>query len=274
MKKFLIAGFVVIVALAGIVFFTLSNLGPLVKKTVNTFGPEITKTRVEVADVSISIFSGNAEIKDFVLGNPKGFKSPQAMKVGSIYVDIDESTITKDPIVINRIEIDAPEITYEKISGSDNFRTLLKNVQGSAKNRKTEEKAAPEKTGQDQQGRKIIIKDFIIKDGKVKLAMAALGGKQITAPLPDIHLKNIGEKEQGATPAEAFEQVFSSLYTSISADSVTNVLNAGLKKLGKLKELGGAGLEAGSESAKKAAESASKTLGSAGDKLKNLFKKD
>ncbi len=60
MKKLLIAGFVIIVALAGIVFFTLSNLGPLVKKTVNTFGPQITKTRVEVADVSISIFSGKA----------------------------------------------------------------------------------------------------------------------------------------------------------------------------------------------------------------------
>ncbi|MCK5348461.1 MAG: hypothetical protein KAJ25_03680, partial [Desulfobacula sp.] len=72
MKKFLIAGIIVIIAVVALVFLTLSNLGPLVKKTVNTVGPQITKTDVEVADVSISIFSGEAKIKGFLLGNPKG----------------------------------------------------------------------------------------------------------------------------------------------------------------------------------------------------------
>lgn len=65
--------------MAALVFFTLSNLGPLVKKTVNTVGPKITKTNVEVADVSISIFFGEAKIKGFLLGNPKGFQTDQAM---------------------------------------------------------------------------------------------------------------------------------------------------------------------------------------------------
>ncbi len=58
------------------------------------------------------------------------------MKVWSIYVDIDEGSLMKNPIVINEIEIVAPEITYEKIKGSDNFQRLLKNIQGSAKTEK------------------------------------------------------------------------------------------------------------------------------------------
>ncbi len=267
MKKLLIGGVVIILLVVGVVFFTLSNLGPLVKKTVNTLGPQMTKTDVSVADVSISIFSGEAKIKEFLLGNPKGFKTSQAMKVGSISVDIDEKSITQNPIIINKIEIIAPEITYEKIKGTDNFQSLLKNVQGSAK---SEKKA--EAKDSNKEGRKIVINNVIIKDGKVNLAMAMLGGKEITAPLPDIHLKDIGKEKDGATPAEAFEQIFSSLYSSISADSVTAVFNDGLKQLGNLKDLGAGGVQAGGEVAKKAVDSASKSVESATKGLKSLLK--
>ncbi len=268
MKKLLIAVVVVLLLSVAGVFLTLSNLGPLVKKTVNIMGPQITKADVEVADVNISIFSGEAKIKSFFLGNPSGFKSDQAMKVGSIYVDIDEGSLMKNPIVINKIEIVAPEITYEKIKGSDNFQMLLKNIQGSAKT----EKKSKTKSGSDgdKQGKKIVINNVVVRDGKVNLTMAALGGKEITAPLPNIHLKDIGKEQGGATPAEAFEQIFSSLYNSISSDSVTRVFNDELKQLGNFKGMG----QTGTETASKAVDSASKSVESATEGLKSLFKKD
>jgi hypothetical protein len=267
MKKIIIAGVAIIFLVAGIAFFTLSNLGPLVKKTINTLGPQITKTDVKVEDVSISIFSGQATIKQFFLGNPKGFKSAQAMKVASIYVDIDEGSITKNPIIINKIEIIAPEITYEKIKDSDNFQAILKNVQGSAKEDGKSEKKSD--AGKDKKSKKIIINDVIIKQGKVHLTMAALAGKEITAPLPDIHLTDIGKKTNGATAAQAFEKIFASLYSNISADAVTKIFNDSLKQLGDIKipenlqDIG----STDSESAKKAIDSVSKGL-------KNLFKKE
>lgn len=239
----------------------------------------MTQTAVNVEDVSVSILSGEAEIKSFFLGNPKGFKSTQAMKVGSVAVDIDEDTITKDPIVINKIEIIAPEITYEKISGSDNFQALLNNIKQSVKS----EKSAEVKTaqGEEKAGKKIIIDNVIIKDGKVNLTMAALAGKTITAPLPDIHLKDIGREKKGATPAEAFEKIFASLYSSINADSVTQVFNEGLKQFGDLKSLGVEGVKTGEEAAKQAVDTATKSVESVGKEidtategLKNLFKKE
>lgn len=266
MKKILIAGVVIIVLVAGIAFFTLSNFGPLVKKTINTLGPQITKTDVNVEDVSISIFSGQATIKQFLLGNPKGFKSSQAMKVASIYVDIDEGSITKNPIIINKIEIIAPEITYEKIAGSDNFHAILNNVQGSAKKDGKSEKKSD--TGKDKKSKKIIINDVIIKQGKVHLDMASLAGKKIDAPLPDIHLTDIGKKTNGATAAQAFEQIFASLYSHISSDAVTKILNDSLKQIGiedlsNLKDLGNLDSEAGQN-----------TLDSVSKGLKSLLKKE
>ena len=271
MKKVLIAGVVILVIVVVVVFFTLSNLGPIVKTMVNTVGPKITKTEVSVSDVSVSLFSGEVKITDFFLGNPTGFTSAQAMRVGSVYCDIDEGSITKNPIIINKIEVVAPEITYEKIKGTDNFRALLQNLQGSATAEKrgagTEEKEAGE-------AKKIVINHVIVKDGTVNLTMAALGGTEISAPLPYIHLKDIGKEKEGASPAEAFGEIFASLYESINADSVTALFNDGLKQAGVVKERVTEGLKAGSEAAEKMLESSSKDIESATEGLKNLFKKE
>lgn len=255
-KRILIGVGVIVVIIVVVLVVGISKLGPVIKNVVNTYGPEMTKTDVRLGDVKVSVFSAKAELKDFYLGNPKGFKSAHAMKVDSIYVDVDEKSLVGDTIIIERIEVIGPDITYEKGRGTDNFQTILNNVKKSVG---AGGGASAEQTKKGDSGKKIIIKDFIVKDGKVKLAMAMLGGKGISAPLPDIHLKNIGEKKGGASPAEAFKEVFSSLYEKIKSPAVTDTLNKGLKSLGK-------GLETIGGETKKGVEAAT-------DKLKGLFGK-
>ena len=70
----MIVGAVIILLVVGV-----SNIGPIIKKAVNTYGPNITKTQVELGDVDVSLLSTEAKLKDFILGNPEGFKSPQAI---------------------------------------------------------------------------------------------------------------------------------------------------------------------------------------------------
>ena len=94
MKKFIIIALVLLVVAVGVVVFGLSKLGPLVKTAVNTYGPQITKTDVRLGDVDVSLFSAQAKLKDFYLGNPQGFNSAEAIKVGSILVDVDENSLT------------------------------------------------------------------------------------------------------------------------------------------------------------------------------------
>jgi uncharacterized protein involved in outer membrane biogenesis len=161
-----------------LILFGLSKIGPLIKTAVNTYGPPITKTEVRLGDVGISIFSGEAKLKDLFLGNPKGFKTPQAMTVGSIFVDVDEKSLTKDTIIIDKVEVVRPQITYEKASGTDNFQTILNNVKSATGPGTTTKKPAEEKSG----GKKLLIRDFIIKDGKVNLSMTALAGRRSMPP--------------------------------------------------------------------------------------------
>jgi hypothetical protein len=271
MKKWIFIGLgTIVVLLVVVVIVGISKLGPLVKTAVNTYGPKITDTELRVDDVGISIFSAEAKLKAFFLGNPKGYKSPSAMKVGSVYVDVDEASITKDTIIINRVEVVGPEITYERRGKTDNFQSILNNVQknvppkGSAKN----------ETAKEGQGKRLVINDFIVKKGKVNLTLAmpggVLGDQEIKADLPDIHLKDIGKKKGGVSAAEAAKEIFAALYGKIQSPVVMGALND------QLKNLGGVGAEAVEKAAKEAAglvEGADKEAGSVTDKVKGLFEK-
>jgi len=230
MKKWIYIGIGAVVVVIAVIIFGLSNLGPIIKRAVNSYGPEITKTELHVADVSVSIFSGEAKIKQFFLGNPAGFKTPSAMKVGSVLVKVNEKSLTGNPIVVDRIEVISPEITYEKKGEIDNFHTILNNITKIS----TSEKQSKQESGKEGAGKKIVIRDFVVKNGKVNLALSVygLGDKQISSPLPDIHLTNIGEKKNGASPAEAFKEVFAALYGKITSPAVTDVLNKQLKSMG------------------------------------------
>lgn len=269
MKKWIfIGGSAVVVIIVIVLIVGVSNLGPMIKNAVNTYGPEMTKTEISLGDVSISLLSAEAELKNFFLGNPKGFKSPQAMSVGSIYVNIDEKSITGDTIIIDRIEVVAPELTHEKIRGTDNFQTILNNVKkavgADSATEKTSEKS------KEGEGKKILIRNFIVRDGKVNLAMSILGGKTLSASLPDIHLKDVGEKKGGTSPADAFKEIFAALYAKITSPEVTSVFNKGIKDLT-------ATTKAATDEAKKQLETVSEGskegIKTATDKLKGFFDK-
>jgi uncharacterized protein involved in outer membrane biogenesis len=226
-KKWIIIGGVLAVIIFVVLVIGLSQLGSMVKHAVNTYGPKMTKTEVRVSQVGISLFSGQAKLKNFVLGNPKGYKAVQAMKVGSIYVDVDEGSITGATVIVEKIEMLRPEINYERRRGTDNFRTILNNVSSSA----DAGKGSRKQSDKEGDGKKLLIRNFIVKEGRVSLDVSEAGGKRLTASalLPHIHLKDLGKKKGGASPAEVFDEVLAALYKTITSADVSAALNKQLK---------------------------------------------
>jgi hypothetical protein len=275
MKKWIFIGLgAIVVILIVVVVVGLSKLGPIVKMAVNTYGPRITDTELRVDDVGISLFSAEANLKKFFLGNPKGFKSGSAMKVGSVYVNVDEGSLTKDTIIIKKVEVVGPEITYEKRGNTDNFKAILANVQKNV----PKGQAAKKEPAKEGPGKQLIINDFIVKQGKVNLAAelpgGVLGENQISADLPDIHLKDIGKKKGGASAAEVAQEIFAALYGKITAPNIIGALDNQLKELGGT--LTGTVESVGQEGLKGATgvvEGAGKEAGTITDKVKGLFEK-
>ncbi len=267
MKTVLIVAGCFLLILVGVFVFTILNLGPVIKTAVNTYGPGMLKTEVTVADVDVSVFSGRARLDDFWLGNPKGFTTPRAIQVKRILVNIQESSLIKDTIVIDRIVVDNPEITYEIKGKSDNFRTLMENL----KTRATPEPAPEKKPGADNKGKKLLIRDFSLKGGRVNLAVSGLKGQRVTAVLPDIHLQNIGRAGEGATPETVFMQIIQAVYGAITSPDMTRAFVGQINEMGI--EFDGRDLRKQIEAATGDLEDVKTEIKDLGKQIKGLFGK-
>src|SRR3954454_15188776 len=85
----------VVLVLLGVFIF----LDSIVKKGVETVGPAVTKVDVKLGSAKISPFSGSGTLKNFVLGNPEGYKTPSAIQVGSVGVSVAPASLRGDKII-------------------------------------------------------------------------------------------------------------------------------------------------------------------------------
>lgn len=191
-------------------------------RAVNHYGPKFTKTDVRIEDVRVCLIRGEVKLKDFYLGNPGGFKTAQAMTADTITIRIDEKSLADNTVIIDRIEIERPEITYEKALDTDNFNVILKNLKKAA--------GMGNRNGKSGSEKKILIRNFIVRGGKVHLAKSSLGGNTVNADLPDFHYRNKSKK--GQPPSAAFSEIFEQLYDRVKGPVVTAALNQSAKDIG------------------------------------------
>ncbi|MEJ0090760.1 MAG: hypothetical protein WDM80_13580 [Limisphaerales bacterium] len=127
---------VTILILAGIVvgiFVLASSLDGIVKKGIETFGPQIAKVTVKLESVHIVLFTGSAKVKGLVVGNPEGYKAPQAISVGLAEVGINPFSILSDKIVVRTMHVIDPEITFEGGLSGNNLSKIIDNLNANAK---------------------------------------------------------------------------------------------------------------------------------------------
>ena len=168
-------------------------LGPIVKAGVEKVGPQITKVPVKLDGARLSILNGNGELKGFVLGNPDGFKTPDAVKVGTVAISLVPKTVMDRKVVVRSVRIEAPEITYEAGLGGSNIGKVLENIQAVA----SQEKAA----NTNASSKALQVDELIITGGKINVSATMLGGAAATLPLPEIRLASLGQGPEGLTPS-------------------------------------------------------------------------
>jgi uncharacterized protein involved in outer membrane biogenesis len=233
---------VLIVILVGIVagvIVVATSLDGIVKKGVETFGPQITKVSVNLESVHIVLFTGSAKVTGLVLGNPEGYKLPQAISVGLAEVGVNPFSILSDKIVIRTVHVVSPEINFEGGLGGNNLGKIMENVNASGK---AGGKPSPN-VAANQTAKKIEVDDFLITGAKVHVRLTDLGGREMTLPLPDIHLTDLGKDTDGLTPADLTKAVLKAITTAtikaVSAGATD--LGKGAENLGKDAANGAAG---------------------------------
>ncbi len=230
------------------------NLSALVKRGVNAYGPALLKTELRLGDVSIELARGRMVLRDLVIGNPEGYSPASLLTADTITVSMRPAAVFSNPLFIDSFVIERPVISYEKKGSSDNFKTLLENMNASAENARGTAEAAPA-PGRRGGSRTVVIGDFYMRDASVTASVMPLVRKKITMVLPELHLRNIGQGA-GASPSEIAREALGAVYQSV-------LVNAGPGKTM---------LKAAGSSAQDVGQGVKKGLEKAADGIRNLFR--
>jgi len=190
-----------LIVVAGALWWLWSSRDALLKEAIEKFGPDITSVPVSVERVRLEPLKGKGTIAGLKLGNPKGFEAPNAFTLGEMQLSMDPASITKNVVVIRQVELLSPEITYERGGGSSNLEVIQKNVDGYvARLAGPKEEQGPKK--------KFVVENLYVRGAKLHY------GTSVTLPLPDIHLRDIGKKSNGASAGEVVKQTWDALARS------------------------------------------------------------
>jgi uncharacterized protein involved in outer membrane biogenesis len=217
MKKILTT---IVLILVGLILVTVIvigvYLGQIVKKVVNTYGPQVTQTTVSVDTVTLSLLTGSASLKDLMVGNPPGYKSPNAMTVGKIAVGVDPMSVFANKVVVRSIRLESPEINFEGGLSGNNLSKILDNINSSGgKSGPVSTNAATAPASQ----KKLEVDDLLITGAKADVLITSPVQREVNVTLPDIHLTDLGKGGDGITGADLAQQVLSAI-TSATLETV------------------------------------------------------
>jgi hypothetical protein len=190
-----------VLAAGGALWWLYASRDALIKRAIERYGPELTGVGVKVRAVKLEPVDGRGAISGIELGNPKGFSAPHSVTLGEIRLAVDPGTLTSNVVHVREISLEAPSITYERGAQGDNLSAIQKHIES----RLPKSKGGTGEAKEPSPERKFIIDRVRVRGAKVDYAGMA------TVDLPEIQLRDLGKKTNGATAAEITREVWGEL---------------------------------------------------------------
>jgi hypothetical protein len=198
-----------------------------VRRALHHYGREMTQASVQVGAVQINPIDGRGEIRQLHIGNPPGFRTPYAARVEQIELQLDVRTLAEQVIVIRKLVVVAPDISYEKGEAQTNFEALQKNILAYLPPAQRDATARP---------RKFIVEEFALVGAKANAVAPFIAGAPVRVVLPDIRMRNIGKAQGGVTAGELGAVITGALrqrlVASVSFESLRRSLGTAIDDAG------------------------------------------
>ena len=224
--KVVLIGVLVIMTVVGIAIWQIfANLDKIVASVIENVGTEVLQTPVKVKTVNLDLKAGKVGISGMTVKNLAGYSDPLVFSMDDIAVDLDVSSLGKNPLVIEEILIRQPKVFAEVNSdGVSNLQALSKNLESSSGSKdKKPEPAATDESGEEL---KLIIRKFRFEGGNLKASSQVEPDKKIDQSLPAISMDDLGAKKGGASAQE----IAAEMMKIIVARTTQAALKAGLEK--------------------------------------------
>lgn len=207
MKGLKITG-ILIVVLLGVALIVGMTIDGIVESEIEDSGSDILKTEVEVDDIDVSLLGGSADMDGFIVYNPEGFSDDVAISLNGIEIEMDVKSLLSDQIVVNRVRVTNPEILFEQKETKVNLRELSSNIETSSN---------------DKSEKTIIIKEFILEQGKVKIISELEQKRTAEATVEKIVLTDIGE-----SGSDTVQQALREIFSPIIRNAISEAVKSGL----------------------------------------------
>ena len=209
LKAVLVGLVILVVIVVGLLFYIGSSLDSIVAAAIEKYGSEATRTEVTVDSVKLVLTEGSGAISGLSVGNPPGFSEPNVFTLGKISTKLDIGTLTQDPVVIEEVYVGAPQVYFQiNDQGKSNVKVLQDNMTSTAAAEPAAKPAAKPEV-------KLIIRRLVMEGGSLDVKVAAAPEQDRTATLPRIEIRNIGEKQGGATGEEIARVVLNELVKQV-----------------------------------------------------------
>lgn len=241
MKKLLWVLVGCLVVLAVIITVVVLNLDGIIRRTVETQTEKQLDLPAELADAKFSIFGGTLQLSGYSIGSPEGYAAPAMFSVDGIKVGVAYGQLRDDPVRIQQIEINAPQLVIEYAGGKFNYQVLIDKASKPGSQEQTEAEPL-----------RLIIEHLIIDQATVVLRLAGLKQQPLAGAIdlsdlpiedeyrltiPRLDMQSIGTGE-GAANGAAVREVIMQIVAALTAkaaesdqlpDELQAVLSGNLK---------------------------------------------
>lgn len=189
----------------------------IVRKAICGIGSQLTGTTVTVDDFS-SQLSGRVVITGLRIGNPAGYKSPEAMSFRRLTFDMSLWSIFTDTIEINLIAVEGMHVDFEPRveTASSNLGDIMNNLErfsAASEGEVTETDAAVPEEEVASEGKQLVIHRLAITDNMLTFSNALLD-VTLELPMPDLNMTELGG--EGGNYAETIKEILIEIAAAVA----------------------------------------------------------
>ena len=226
-KKKLIILLVVFLSVAFLILDFLSyRVDKIVKNLIIDQGIQALGQQVSVGKIDTSILGSSIKISNVEIKNLDGFKNKNIIQIKNINVNFAFTSLFKDTIVINDINIDGATLYYEVLINNkevkDNvslFKPALKNSASSSSKEMEIPKELEPKNQSKKKNKDFLINQLTINNTKINAFSEFLDiNKDIN--LNKMSFNNVGTAEKSTKFKEVLQMVFANVLLNINNEVI------------------------------------------------------
>ena len=193
MKKTIYALVITIITIIAI-FWYMKNIdfNGYIKEQIEIQGSTATGQTIKIEQLDITPLKGIGIIRGISLSNPKEYKNDTALSIDTVHLNIDITSITQQPYIINQLKVTGVTVNAEL---NQNGQTNLLAIQNSTGKNNPPSQSANQSVKKDGSKDRIFLKELTLENIVINLDLSVLNKNIEVLNLDTITLKNIGGKK-------------------------------------------------------------------------------